>query len=327
MSVEKIGLYKIGAEIEKLDIIFRDQPISDYGIDAQIETKEDNYASGKLIAVQIKSGETYFKESNGTSFIYRGERKHYDYWLNHSLPVVIMFYNPCDENCYWQIVNQDTVSVTGKKWKIMVPMDNLISKAKIELTRIANSQTEYGGKYNSFLLSKPFMNHLTLGGRVLLNVEEWINKSSGRGDFKLRIINNCGKEIQLLSRSFIGFGTKTYTNVFKELFPWAEIVIDKEFYKQFDEVAILNEDFEAASVTYYGAMGATINFSSFELVLPKNSISIERWMEKPENIRPFKVGGGEVAFYQLELKLNEIGKSFLLLDKFINEGEFYAINL
>lgn len=33
----------------------------------------------KLIAVQIKSGNSYFKELTPNSIIYRGKRKHYDY--------------------------------------------------------------------------------------------------------------------------------------------------------------------------------------------------------------------------------------------------------
>ena len=36
----------------------------------------------------------------------------------------------------------------------------------------------------------------------MLNVEEWINKTSGRGDFKLRIVDKNGIEKQVFNRSF-----------------------------------------------------------------------------------------------------------------------------
>ena len=42
--------------------IFREQPISDYGIDAQIELIDEETVTGKLVALQIKSGASWFVE-------------------------------------------------------------------------------------------------------------------------------------------------------------------------------------------------------------------------------------------------------------------------
>ena len=63
------------------------------------------------------------------------------------------------------------------------------------------------------------------GNRIVLNVEEWINKSSGRGTFKLKIIDKNGNDGQVVNSTFIGFGTKPYNQIFQELFPWAFITI------------------------------------------------------------------------------------------------------
>lgn len=60
MSVERIGVVSTEKIINKMGLIFREQPTDDYGIDAQIETMEKGYATGKLIAVQIKSGISFF---------------------------------------------------------------------------------------------------------------------------------------------------------------------------------------------------------------------------------------------------------------------------
>lgn len=73
--------------------MYREQSIGDYGIDAIIESKNDKYLSGKMIAVQIKSGDSYFKEQKDNCVIYGGDIKHY-YWLNHSLPVIIVLNSP-----------------------------------------------------------------------------------------------------------------------------------------------------------------------------------------------------------------------------------------
>lgn len=56
MSVDRIGVNATAKIISQIGLIFREQPTDDYGIDAQIEIIDNNYASGKLIAVQIKSG-------------------------------------------------------------------------------------------------------------------------------------------------------------------------------------------------------------------------------------------------------------------------------
>jgi len=93
-SIGRIGVGKCCVKFEELGFLFREQAIGDYGIDAIIETKNDNYLSGKLIALQIKSGDSYFKEKKDDKIIYRGENKHYDYWINHSLPVIIVLYSP-----------------------------------------------------------------------------------------------------------------------------------------------------------------------------------------------------------------------------------------
>lgn len=48
----------------------------------------------------------------------------------------------------------------------------------------------------------------------------------------------------------------------------------------------------------------------------------EEWKQRlvPERIRPYRNGGGEVDFYRLELTLNELGKAFMVVDRFAMEG-------
>ncbi|CAK7044495.1 MAG: hypothetical protein BACD_02286 [Bacteroides rodentium] len=57
------------------------------------------------------------------------------------------------------------------------------------------------------------MKEIIIGNKVVLNVEEWINKTSGRGDFQLRIVDKNGIEKQVFKRSFLGFGLKPYIQV------------------------------------------------------------------------------------------------------------------
>lgn len=325
MSIERTGVAATEKIVNQMGMIFREQPTDDYGIDAQIETIENGYASGKLIAVQIKSGEHYFKEKTKESIVYRGNRKHYDYWINHSLPVVIVLYDSKKDTCYWNVVNEETVTLTTKGWKIEIPFSNLLQNAKREFCILADNLTEYERKFNTFLFAKPWMNEILSGHKIILNVEEWINKSSRRGSFKMRIVDEGGVEKQEFDRSFIGFGLKPYTQVFQELFPWATLKIDSEFYKVYDDEAIESNNFEAAMITYPDSVGAELDMKTLEYIYPCNTPTIEIWMRDETNIRPYCVGGGEVAFYQLVLELNEVAKAFLVVDDFINGTDFYTL--
>ena len=58
------GLYNVGKTItDDLGWIFRPQESRDYGIDALVEIVTDGETKGQLLALQIKSGKSWFKEN------------------------------------------------------------------------------------------------------------------------------------------------------------------------------------------------------------------------------------------------------------------------
>src|SRR5690606_25874090 len=86
-----------------------------------------------LIALQIKSGPSYFKEEKDDHYVYRGEKKHLDYWLDHSLPVLIILYNPQNGICYWEYVKSEKVKDTGEGWSIKIPKTNNLNQSKDQI--------------------------------------------------------------------------------------------------------------------------------------------------------------------------------------------------
>lgn len=98
------SIFQLKIENE-LDWIFREQPISDYGIDAQVEIIENNNPTGQLLAIQLKSGNSFFSRMNyeKNAYIYYGDLQHLEYWINHSLPVILI------------LCNVEITLVTGKK--------------------------------------------------------------------------------------------------------------------------------------------------------------------------------------------------------------------
>jgi hypothetical protein len=49
---------------------------SDFGIDAQVEIVEDDEPNGRVIALQIKSGPTFFARKRGSAYRFFGEKGH-----------------------------------------------------------------------------------------------------------------------------------------------------------------------------------------------------------------------------------------------------------
>src|SRR5687768_8647177 len=76
----------------ELNWIFRRNPLeTDFGIDSYFDIlNEQMEVTGKSIAVQLKSGASYFKKSNSEGWVYRGEIRHLNYYLNHGTPVLIV---------------------------------------------------------------------------------------------------------------------------------------------------------------------------------------------------------------------------------------------
>ena len=127
---------------DKLGWIFREQPKRDVGIDAVIELVREGRATGRMIAVQIKSGASYLDERTADGFVYRGESRHVNYWLNHALPVVVVLVDPVTEIAYWAEVTAATMRRTGSGWKVVIPEANRLDEsASAALTGVAARPT------------------------------------------------------------------------------------------------------------------------------------------------------------------------------------------
>lgn len=186
-NTARVGVHAVGLDVEKtLKWIFREHPTSDHGIDAHVEIVDERRdATGRLIALQIKSGKSYFEEKVADGYVFRGDKSHLSYWMRHSLPVIVVLHDPNLEVSYWQVVNQHTVEMTEKGWKMIVPASQLLdASARQKLSDIADIPIEHR-RLASLALAKPWMELLKAGIPLLLKAEEWVNKSSGRGSLTL----------------------------------------------------------------------------------------------------------------------------------------------
>lgn len=101
------------------------------GIDAILEIREKEYkGTGKFIAIQLKSGDSFFQnETHGFYSIYV-DNDHMDYWLRCCLPVMLIIYSPSLNKAYWSSINKRLLVKTAKMFRIDVPKVNGLKEIK-----------------------------------------------------------------------------------------------------------------------------------------------------------------------------------------------------
>lgn len=163
---ERIGIHKVAlCFLEKFGWIEREQYVADYGIDTQVEIVENNVPTGLLYCLQVKAGKSYIKKSND-NIVFYPEKKHVEYWLNHSLPVILVICDLEKNKNYWEFLNSQTIKETERGWKINIPLDNLLDH---EEAKYKISQYYYNNKNFTIMESGMDTSHL-LSRRVSMKV-------------------------------------------------------------------------------------------------------------------------------------------------------------
>ena len=126
----RMGVSAASLVFEAWGWLFREQPIEDYGIDAHVEPLDGpEQPSRQLLALQIKTGASFFREETPDGWWFRDTRRHWHYWLGHVLPVVIVLYDPQTGVLYWQHVEADLVRLTGGEGKLLIPRSQVLDSA------------------------------------------------------------------------------------------------------------------------------------------------------------------------------------------------------
>lgn len=286
------------------------------GIDAQIEQREDGSARGRLIAAQIKSGKSHLKDVRG-SYRFYGEMKHYHYWLNHSLPVVLIVWIPSREVAVWQVVEQSKIEITGKKWAIDIPREKVLGKqTKAEMQKLFEGTLE-NRKQRALALDYPLMQRIADGEKLSLDVDLRTGAVQ-RGSFTIlcKDEDNDERILQEWSAAYFGY---TLGTVVAEMFPWADVFEDEEFYD-----ANLSDDSPPVE-DWRERM-------SWEILTDIDSEPQSDHVDDLENhglceedystvreFQPYSETFSKFARYRLELRLNALGSAFLTVMAYLRE--------
>lgn len=182
---------------QKLGWIFREQPVEDYGIDAHIEVRGNSYPTGKLIGVQIKSGNSYFKKNNKQEVVFRFNAQHCKYWLSCTFKVILVLYSPHTHECIWEVIQPENISQTPSgHYSIKISQNNRLckeSKNKLiliayqgNIKEIADSVEEL---FNSPDEIRSFYDELSENGKVIFR--------DGICAFSSKNISLCGIPLPL----------------------------------------------------------------------------------------------------------------------------------
>lgn len=150
-NTERLGINATDSVFTKeINWIFREQPVADFGVDAIVEENIENNPTGRLMGIQIKSGQGNFHISD-RSLTYYISNIHYYYWKGYVLPIILVAYLPNEDQLLWQEISDLTLKKTTTKWKILIPKNKVLDKKSInELTKLLDSKFRHLTKPKSF---------------------------------------------------------------------------------------------------------------------------------------------------------------------------------
>ncbi|NTD96366.1 DUF4365 domain-containing protein [Agrobacterium tumefaciens] len=129
---ERNGVLKVAMLLNEYGYVFRETSNADIGIDGQVEHINDNgEATGKIIAAQIKSGDSYLIDKVD-HFAFYPEQKHRNYWSVFPLPVILFVYYPAEDKIYFTDVRYQLNNPDRKNHYIKIPKTAFLNEITSE---------------------------------------------------------------------------------------------------------------------------------------------------------------------------------------------------
>lgn len=300
-QTERAGVLHASTVFNGYGWLFREQFVHDYGIDAHVELvrPEEGYPSGSILALQIKSGESFFSEATPQGIVFRPEEKHVKYWLRHCMPVVLLLYSPENERMFWQLASEDTLVSTGKGWKMIIPFDNeLLVDGPPQAFFEMDQPEPYVMRLNKLRMDKPWMELLEANEDVIMTFDDWINKSLPR--FQVTMTSESRQE----TWPTIYAAGRSIEDLLQHFIPWADYECDEDEYREY-----LRSVWEAECYSGYDKETGTTYYTQ----------PFEDWYGKPTKKLFGVPHAGEIESYTLKLYLNDLGRAFLTMDSFLEE--------
>lgn len=124
---ERQGVLAVAAALNRLNLIWREMPHPDTGIDGHIEYVDENGAiTGAFAAAQVKSGISYFKGKTEDAIPFLPDPKHCGYWARFPVPVILILHDPESNACYFADA-RSALRGMRERSPILIPRSSILS--------------------------------------------------------------------------------------------------------------------------------------------------------------------------------------------------------
>jgi WD40 repeat protein/GTPase SAR1 family protein len=137
-ALEQILIGHMMAIAGEANQIFRPTTMFDYGIDGEIEFKDDNgEASGKRIYIQLKSGNSYLRtrKSDGSEVFDVKNERHLEYWISQPVDVYLVI-RQTDETSGGQVIRWMNVTRYLKKRRDKTSRQIIFAGEKLDMEAV-----------------------------------------------------------------------------------------------------------------------------------------------------------------------------------------------
>jgi Domain of unknown function (DUF4365) len=235
MITEDLGLAKIHRECALMSAIWRPTSSHDLGIDGQIEFLHEGtvVSTGLILAVQSKSGASYFERVDENDVLYYPTLKHRTYWGRILLPVLLVLYEPDSDLLVFASVKPQLHNVGP----IRVSQISVFNQsARNELLRIAREDVEVFSphealdKFSRIKLERD-------GGRAISGIEFLLASIDRQSEyFSLRMCRITTVFALLSTEASFGIGGSDYEYIFRCCLEFEGLRLADSFISEFNEV-------------------------------------------------------------------------------------------
>lgn len=309
LQTERVGLFRVADLISHAGWFFREMPPPDEGIDAFVEGQVDGRPNGRLIALQIKSGSSYFREAPG-GWRYRVALAHQRYWHRFAAPVLVVLHDPERDVTVWQRYAPDALfEVEGIQTLFIPEAQRVDGNALTVWAAVADEGLPELGRERAAAIrgrqaevDMDVIEAVDAGRAVFLEaVQDVTSGHAGLGEVRL-VSEEAGDEVTTVRSWPNGYlAGESYAAELERIVPWADLSVDATRYREAAIVTFLQE---------YGRWVAEDAAYVFDDDVP----TFAEWYSAQNvgTLRPFATrDGGEVALWRLRLSLNELGHAAL----------------
>lgn len=159
--------------VKTLKWIFR--PVhheSDFGLDGFIDIVTNEAVTGRGLAVQIKCGDSYIAKTSSGGIKYLGSIRHLNYYLNNSVPIVLIVLSSNCQEGYWVEFDILRTIRTGTEWWIEIPQNNHLDNTVLsKWAKIAGTVEDFSEEIQTLWAIDEIASQVSICSFVIPNEE------------------------------------------------------------------------------------------------------------------------------------------------------------